>query len=235
MTKKLFLFSAVFFTVIFAKSQNIAITDIFFTPIGGQPADRIHPDSLNPGDTLTLWFIATNNLNDDLLANDSITFGWSVDGQDRGTLIQSQRSQTWATGSSVNSFLTNSYVLPASGNFEICTWPLYNPYTPNTDPTAFRYCGDFSIKSAPPVNVANIQNNEMQVFSNNGKIFIENGEGLVNIQIFDITGKIVDQNQQNLNIGNISTIDLSHLKSGIYIFRALADNQLIKTQKLVLN
>lgn len=68
----------------------------------------------------------------------------------------------------------------------------------------------------------------------NDFIFIEgasNVEGTVRLAIFDITGKKVIEEP----LMGQKRLDLSELKSGIYLYNLFADNELIQTGKLARN
>ncbi len=132
-------------------AQQLDVIDLLFSEPGGNFQSPMNDTALEKGDTARLWFIVTNNLSgmQGLTMGDSLTFGWSVDGNNRGNLIMNNLSANISNGSNLNAYLTNSFLVPntAGTNFEVCTWPLYNPYQPNTDPMVGRHCTTFKTKS----------------------------------------------------------------------------------------
>lgn len=218
---KTFLFSLALLIGVGANAQYLDVTDIFFTAKGQSFNNPLPDTDLNPGDTVTLWFVFTNNLGggQDLKKGDSLTFGWSIGGQNQGNLIMSSLGNNLANGSTLNAYLRNNYVLPnvPGQQFEICTWPLYNPYAANTDPTKGKHCTTFSIKkNNTSVQLVNSDNQSNFYLVNRSLNYNFNSEDNT-IEIYDLTGHLVQTNQ----VGYSGAIELNNeINSGVYIVKA---------------
>ncbi|MBD80578.1 MAG: hypothetical protein CL840_16810 [Crocinitomicaceae bacterium] len=230
--KKLLTLTLLSMLTIGLQAQYLDVTDIFFTKAGGSASNPLPSNDLTPGDTVTLWFVFKNNLSgaQDLKMGDSLTFGWSIDGTDQGTLIMSSLTADLTNGSSINAFLRNNYVLPTTPGFslKICAWPLYNPYAANTDPNNGRYCSDF--KGRIPSSLGWLNSDERSFVVVNHSLNFNFGSGNESnaIELFSLTGARVGQ----YFVGQSGNIALdANLKSGIYILKATADGE-ISTQKI---
>ncbi len=227
MKKILFLSFFIIAASSLSAQNNIDVTDIYFT---NQNSQRIENDELMPGDTVILWFSWDNNLDSTLQMGDSLTFGWSIDGQDQGGLILSNLNQTVAPGGSVNAFLRTQYMLPTSGDFDICCWPMYNPYNPNSDPTVGRFCNEaFEIEEpGPPALIDELQAAySSSVYVNNGALTFESN-GLTSVNIFDLQGRLVlDANTAE------GSILFPELGNGTFIVR-LVDGDGVRSTKVTL-
>lgn len=220
-------------------AQQIDINSIFMTEAGVQdPSLALDPAELESEAQVTLWFNFTNNLNDTIQPNDSLSFGWEVDGVSQGNLTQATRTNPVDIGGSVNSFLQTTYTLPEEGTFEICVWPLYNPYNPNTDPNTGRTCQTFEIEEEEedPNSVAERVTESMKLYAGQNEVVIETGqaEGLTHMTVFDLTGKMVFNRNLQLSTQNIERVNVSTLKTGMYIVRLSQNNSVIKTRKVIL-
>lgn len=225
MKKILFLSILVFASSSIFAQGNIDVTNVYFTD---QNSQTIENDELTPGDTVILWFSWDNNLTSALQIGDSLTFGWSIDGVDQGGLILSSLNQTVAVGGSVNAFLRTQYMLPTSGDFTICCWPMYNPYNPNTDPQVGRFCNeDFVIEvPGPPALIDELQAAySSAIHMNNGTLMFESN-GFTQVSIYDLQGRVV----LNSNTSN-GMLRLPEMQHGTYVVR-LMDAEGIRTSKV---
>ena len=86
-------------------------------------------------------------------------------------------------------------------------------------------------------NISSIQNTEHNIFLNtfpnpsNGSLFIQSNQPIDEIQIHDISGRVVLEVKPQLNIYHIQT---SHLKNQLYFVRCLINQDWI-TRKIILN
>ncbi len=237
--KKLVL-SLSFIAFAFGVTAQIDVNTVFMTEAGVQDAaQQLTPNELESEAQVTLWFNFTNNLNDELLPNDSITFGWEIDGVSQGTLIQASRNNPVPIGSSVNSFLQQTYTLPEEGTFEICVWPLYNPYDPNTDENTGRACQTFEIEEEEdedPNSIAEHIAKSMKLYAGQNEVVIESGEaeGLTHVAIFDLSGKMVFNRNIQLSSQSIERVNVNMLNAGMYIVRLSQGNNVLKANKVVL-
>lgn len=236
--KKLVLSLSLLFVGGAFSAQQIDINTIFMTEAGVQdPSMALNPTELESEADVTLWFNFTNNLNDTIQPNDSLSFGWEIDGTSQGSLTQATRNNAVDIGGSVNSFLQTTYTLPADGSFEICVWPLFNPYDPNTDPNTGRTCQTFEIEEEEePNSVTERVEESMKLYTAQNQVVIETGqaEGLTHMTVFDLTGKMVFNRNLQLSTQNVERINVSTLKTGMYIVRLSQNNSVIKTEKVIL-
>ncbi len=236
--KKLVLSLSLLFVGGAFSAQQIDINTIFMTEAGVQdPSMALNPTELESEADVTLWFNFTNNLNDTIQPNDSLSFGWEIDGTSQGSLTQATRNNAVDIGGSVNSFLQTTYTLPADGSFEICVWPLFNPYDPNTDPNTGRTCQTFEIEEEEePNSVTERVEESMKLYTAQNQVVIETGqaEGLTHMTVFDLTGKMVFNRNLQLSTQNVERINVSTLKTGMYIVRLSQYNSVIKTEKVIL-
>jgi hypothetical protein len=216
--KKLLFVCALLFTGSTVLAQNITVTDVYFTD---QSSSRINDNELQPGDTVILWFSFDNDLDTALATGDSLTFGWSISGVDQGTLIMSSLNQDIAIGGTVNAFLRTQYLMPDSGSFEICAWPLYNPYRPNTDPMTGRFCnGNFEVELPGPPSLIDELSAQYQ-----SEVRIENGalnfssNGNTQVSIYDLQGRLV----VNTTTSN-GYVHLPEIGQGTFIIRLMDQN-----------
>ena len=230
--KKIYVFTvAVLFTMAL-NAQYLDITSIIFTKAGGSPSAPLPSKDLTPGDTVTMWFIFTNNLSgsQDLKKGDSLTFGWSIGGSDQGALIMSSLGSDLTNGSTLNAYLRNNYVLPKTEGFDlkICTWPLYNPYAPNTDPTKGGHCADFKGKSTSSLDGLNKDARSFNSVNHSLNYQFGLEYETNKIELFNLTGKMVGQ----YFVGQSGSIELNvNLNSGIYILKSEASDG-ISTEKV---
>lgn len=220
-------------------AQQIDIDAIFMTEAGVQdPAQALNPNELESESDVTLWFRFTNNLNNQIETEDSLTFGWEIDGNSQGNLTQASRNNALAVGESVNAFLQTTYTLPEEGTFEICVWPLYNPYDANTDPNVGRTCQTFEIEEEEedPNSVAERVEESMKLYAGQNEVVIETGqaEGLTHMTVFDLTGKMVFNRNLQLSTQNVERVNVSMLNAGMYIVRLSQNNAVIKTEKVIM-
>lgn len=202
------------------------------------PAQALNPNELESESDVTLWFRFTNNLNNQIETEDSLTFGWEIDGNSQGNLIQASRNNELAVGASVNAFLQTTYTLPEEGSLEICVWPLYNPYDANTDSNVGRTCQTFEIeeKEEDPNSVAERVEESMKLYAGQNEVVIETGqaEGLTHMTVFDLTGKMVFNRNLQLSTQNVERVNVSMLNAGMYIVRLSQNNAVIKTEKVIM-
>lgn len=234
--KKIYVFTVAVLFSMALNAQYLDVTSIVFTEPGGNPSSPLPSMSLTPGDTVTMWFIFTNNLSgsQDLMAGDSLTFGWSINGADQGSLIMSSLGSNLTNGSSLNAYLRNSYVLPSTAGFDlkICTWPLYNPYAANTDPMNGRLCADFKGKSTT-TSIAGYDGNIRSFNVVNHTLNYQFGNGFESnkIELFNLTGKMVGE----YFVGQSGSIELDgNLNSGVYILRVEASDE-VSSQKVYIH
>ena len=225
-------------------AQQLNVTDLLFTTPSGSIGNPLNDTALEKGTTVKLWFKVENKLlaSQDLMVGDSLTFGWSIDGSDQGSLIMNSLNNTIANGSVMNAYLTNNYVLPTTHNtnIEICTWPLYNPYAANTDPMVGRKCKSFKTKNETPdgnggdttataVKLLNLNGGANFYVQNRSIEFVFNSENSSNsIELFNLTGKVIVSENVFEKEGSISVS--SEVVSGFYLLRAstLSDSKIKK-------
>ncbi len=219
-------------------AQQLDVIDLLFSEPGGSFQNPMNDTALTKGDTARLWFIVTNNLSNSqaLNAGDSLTFGWSVDGNNRGNLIMSNLTNNIANGSNLNAYLTNSFIIASTANteFEVCTWPLYNPYQPNTDPMVGRHCTKFKTKNettgggnngggnnggTTSINLVNVQGVSNFYINNRTISYAFNSVHVSNnIELIDLTGKVVFNEPAERKTGEIELS--SDVAPGVYLLKA---------------
>ncbi len=242
--KKLYLFISITIIAIGLNAQQLDVVDLLFSEPGGSFQSPMNDTALEKGDTARLWFIVTNNLanSQDLMQGDSLTFGWSVDGNSRGNLIMASLGNNIANGSNLNAYLTNTFVIPATQNteFEVCTWPLYNPHQANTDPMVGRLCTKFKTKNETTGGGNNgggttsiellAQNGASNFYVNNRMInFQFSSKHISNkVDLIDLTGKVILSDNVAEKTGQIAIS--GDVAPGFYLLRAstLTDSKISK-------
>jgi len=224
-------------------AQQLDVVDLLFSEPGGSFQSPMNDTALEKGDTARLWFIVTNNLsnNQDLMQGDSLTFGWSVDGNNRGNLIMASLGNNISNGSNLNAYLTNSFVIVSTEDteFEVCTWPLHNPYQANTDPMVGRHCTKFKTKNETPTGGGGGGETSVELMSSDGvsNFFVidrsinfqfSSSHISNNIELIDLTGKVILSENVAKKEGNVSIS--SQVAPGFYLLRAstVADSKIKK-------
>jgi len=237
MKKLTLLLTAAFFIGNAAYAQYIDVTKVYFSTTSNQTA--LDDTTLEKGATVTLRFDFQNNLsgNQDLSTGDSLTFGYSINGVDKGILNMSELGSNVANGSTVHAFLEDNYDLPNTydSSFTVCAWPLYNPYAANTDPMNGRSCTDFKTEEDPNqtggpttgIEAVDAQNRALFFVNNRSVSYAFQSEHASNrISLIDLTGKEV----MNAAVGAEGTIELGQeIPAGFYILSAkTATDQLVQ-------
>lgn len=247
--KKIYSLCAAVLIVGAVNAQNLNVTNLLFSAPGGSVTAPLNDTALEKGATARLWFIVENKLSgmQDLMMGDSLTFGWSIDGNDQGNLIMSSLNGTIANGSSMNAYLTNNFILPSTHNtnIEVCTWPLYNPYAPNTNPMTGRFCKTFKTKNettggggggggggdtnATVVNLINPEGGSNFYVQNRSIEYNFNSIHSSNsIELIDLTGKSILSENVAQKTGSVSVSN--EIAPGFYLLRAItvSDSEVIK-------
>jgi len=230
--KKIYVFTLAVLFAMASNAQYLDVTSIVFTEPGGNINSPLPSNELTPGDTVTMWFVFKNNLtgSQDIKKGDSLTFGWSINGADRGALIMNNLNNDITNGNSINAYLTNSYVLPNTPGFDltVCAWPMYNPYAPNTDPKKGVHCADFKGKTPSSLNWIDENYRSFKIVNHSLNYQFGVGYESNKIELYNLTGKMVGQ----YHVGQSGTIELDgNLNAGIYILKAEASDG-ISTEKV---
>lgn len=223
--KKIFiLISSALFSLTLS-AQYLNVTDVYF--VDDPSASASSDTGLTTGSQMILKFDFRNNLSGGQALNpgDSVTFGWSALGVRIGTLGTRSWPSPMANGLSAKLYSHEHIPLPRDSCFswEVCVWPLFNPYAPNTDSLKGRHCTTFrtnGCKGAQPTFI------ELKKDDNSSNFYVVNhilhfefpiGSDNNNLELFNLAGVKVMSEQ----VSTQGTVDVSsNIKSGVYILKA---------------
>ncbi|MGB0390687.1 MAG: T9SS type A sorting domain-containing protein [Salibacteraceae bacterium] len=218
----------IFFSIIISigvNAQYLNVTDVYFTD--DPSTNGLPDDSLTPGQRLIVKFNFTNNLSgqQDLNVGDSITFGWSVLGTRIGTLGTRHWPNQMANGMSAKLYSHEDIPMPSDScfSFEVCVWPLYNPYAPNTDSTKGGHCTTFKTLGCTGSGTTDIilisEDNKSNFYVSSRSLYYQfpTGSEGNRIELYNLTGKKVFSE----TVQDQGLVDLKHeINNGIYIMKA---------------
>lgn len=237
--KKLYILLSITIISFGLSAQYLNVTDVYFA---NNPNDMALPDTgLIPGAQLVLHFKFTNNLSNQqsLNSGDTVSFGWRTTGT---SVIDTLGTRNWPAvlpnGQSATLYAHHMTSIPSDTCFtwEVCIWPLFNPYAPNLDPTIGVHCTTFKTAgctSSSPNSIALINDKNVSNFYvvNNSLHyqFPENSKGN-RIELFNILGnKVLSENVSTQGLLNM----YSEISSGIYILKA-SNSEFEVVQKILI-
>ena len=218
-------------------TQYLNVTDVYFTR---DPSGPALPDTgLTPGEQLILKFDFKNNLGPGISLNpgDSVTFGWSVLGTTIGFLGTKHWPNHMAPGLSAKLYSHSTIPMPSDSCFswEVCVWPMFNPYAPNTDSTKGNHCTTFKTSGCKTIvkptfiSLKNDDNTSNFYVVNHSLFFefpTENDDN--RIELFNLAGEKVLSKRVSAH-GMIHVYE--EIVSGVYIMKA-ANNESQVIQKV---
>lgn len=221
-------------------AQYLNITDFYFTHA---PNGTALPDTgLMPGADLNFQFEFVNNLanGQDIQPGDKISFAWHTTGS---SIVDTLGTHSWpallANGQSASLYAHSNVTLPADSCFswEVCLWPLYNPYSPNFDPQKGRHCVTFKTtgcKTNTTTHLTLLDNDQMSNFYVADRLLhfkFPNNEGTNKVELFNLSGKkIFSKTVSEQGLVNIS----DEISNGIFILKASDGNSEV-IQKVFIN
>lgn len=228
--KKHLLLIAFAFISVTLHAQYLNITDFYFTYA---PNGTALPDTgLMPGADLNFQFEFVNNLanGQDIQSGDKISFAWHTTGS---SIVDTLGTHSWPAplpnGQSASLYAHSNVTLPADSCFswEVCLWPLYNPYSPNIDPQKGRHCVTFKTtgcKTGTTSHLAPTVNEQMSNFyvaDRSLHFKFPNNEGTNKVELFNLAGKkVFSKYVSDQGVVNI----LDGIPGGIFILKASDGN-----------
>ncbi|WP_417610193.1 T9SS type A sorting domain-containing protein [Owenweeksia hongkongensis] len=207
------------------QAQYLNVTDIYFA---NAPNDVPLPDTgLIAGASVVLHFKFTNNLSgqQDINPGDKISFGWHTVGS---SVVDTLGTMSWPAllpnGQSATLYAHHNTTLPSDPCFswEVCMWPVHNPYAPNTDPTKGRHCTLFKTTGCTGLSSAELAShiNGNNFYVANQSVHYQFPEGSKNnrIELYDLAGKrVLSENVSDQGLINMYGDKIS----GVYVLRAI--------------
>ncbi len=231
--KKLFTLLSIAIFSFGLQAQYLNVTDIYFA---NAPNDVPLSDTgLTPGASVVLHFKFTNNLSNqqDVNPGDKISFGWHTVGS---TVVDTLGTMSWPAllpnGQSATLYAHHNTTLPQDPCFswEVCMWPVHNPYAPNTDPSKGRHCTKFKTTGCTGLSADELLSNiiESNFYIASHSVYYQFPDGSKNnrIELYDLVGNRVLSEKVSVQ-GLIKIYD--EKISGVYILRAInSESEIIK-------